>query len=302
MVGPIVVQPECAPPHPFPDADLNVSPLPYDLFRHILRCRLIMAPVFFSAWDYTLLGVAIRKLGPQYSVLRPRYYLILFLTIDVLSLVLQAIGGGKASSSAATGVPTQSATNIMVVGIVIQMVAMFVFVALALDFILRASARRPYAFQVRRLERKAQLAMEKNAEEGEGRPAPDHGGESQTTIVASSSSGVPKLATADAEKAADRARAARETGDRTAEELEEERKNLRSWWILMIAVVISSVMILLRGFFRSIELSEGWTSHLATTEGFTIGLDAAPMVIAVGIFNILNPAFLLPRPASWKSL
>lgn len=33
---------------------------------------LIMAPVYFSAFLYVILGVAIRRLGQQYSALTPR--------------------------------------------------------------------------------------------------------------------------------------------------------------------------------------------------------------------------------------
>jgi hypothetical protein len=35
--------------------------------------RLIMAPVFFSAYVYVMLGTAINRLGAQYSVVPPKF-------------------------------------------------------------------------------------------------------------------------------------------------------------------------------------------------------------------------------------
>ncbi|RXK39793.1 hypothetical protein M231_02986 [Tremella mesenterica] len=218
---------------------------------------LIIAPVFFSAFDYTLLGVAISRLGPQYSILRPTWYLAIFLVADTISLVIQAVGGGKASAAAAKGIPTASATDTMVAGIIIQMIAMAVFVGLAFDFIWRASLKKPYAFQERRLEK----------------------------IIAKSVS--------------DRGVGSVEKVGRDGR-IGQGEESLRNWWILMAGVAISSVMILLRGIYRSIELKQGWSGHLMTTEIFSICLDAIPMVIAVAVFNFINPVFLLPRRPVWK--
>nr|XP_019050050.1 hypothetical protein I302_00471 [Kwoniella bestiolae CBS 10118]OCF28980.1 hypothetical protein I302_00471 [Kwoniella bestiolae CBS 10118] len=215
---------------------------------------LIMAPVFFSAYDYVVLGMAINRLGPQYSLLQPKYYFATFITADIISLVLQAIGGGKASSSAAEGAPTQSATNIMVAGIIFQLVSMGVFIGLGIDFLLRATAEKPYAFRVRQIERnnakKAQKAMA--------------------------------------------------TGERKDSNEEYEHQHIRAWWILLIGVGISSLMILIRGIYRSIELTQGWTGHLMTTEMYQNILDALMMLIAVGIYNFIHPGYLLPRKKTWK--
>ncbi|KAE8541643.1 hypothetical protein D1P53_001812 [Cryptococcus gattii VGV] len=103
---------------------------------------LIIAPVFFSAWCYTILGMGINTLGQQYSFFRPKWYIIIFVTCDFISLVLQAIGGGWAAS---VDPPTpKTPTNIMVGGIVFQLISMIVFVGLAVDFMQRAMRRRAY--------------------------------------------------------------------------------------------------------------------------------------------------------------
>ncbi|OCF34088.1 hypothetical protein I317_05638 [Kwoniella heveanensis CBS 569] len=210
---------------------------------------LIMAPVFFSAFDYVILGLAIKRLGPQYSVLRPNWYFFTFITADLISLILQAVGGGQASSSAAEGAPTQSATNIMVAGIIFQLVAMATFMTLGADFIIRATMRRPYKFQERWTHNRLMKKQQKRRD-------------SEKTLTA--------------------------------------RAHLRAWWIMLIAVAISSTMILIRGVYRSVELVQGWTGHLMETEMYQNILDALMMLIAVGIYNFIHPGFLFPRKTSWK--
>ncbi|KAH0146319.1 RTA1-domain-containing protein, partial [Aureobasidium melanogenum] len=61
------------------------------------------------------------------------------------------------------------------------------------------------------------------------------------------------------------------------------------------AIVISTTMMNLRGFYRSIELCQGWTGPLITHQGYVIGLDAAPMLVAMGVLAVLNPSVLLRR-------
>lgn len=39
-------------------------------------------------------------LGPEYSRLSPRNYVIVFVVIDVLSLILQGVGGGMSGAAA----------------------------------------------------------------------------------------------------------------------------------------------------------------------------------------------------------
>ncbi|ADV23363.1 hypothetical protein I305_05590 [Cryptococcus gattii E566] len=94
------------------------------------------------SWCYTILGMGINTLGQQYSFFRPKWYIVIFVTCDFISLVLQAIGGGWAAS---VDPPTpKTPTNIMVGGIVFQLVSMLVFIGLAVDFMQRAMRRRAY--------------------------------------------------------------------------------------------------------------------------------------------------------------
>lgn len=102
---------------------------------------LIIAPTFFAAGLYVLLGVLIKQLGPQTSALSPSRYAIIFCTCDVISLVVQAVGGALAAK-ASVDVNGNSATgtHVMVAGIVFQLFTMSIFALLVVDFLRRASS------------------------------------------------------------------------------------------------------------------------------------------------------------------
>ena len=96
------------------------------------------APTFFTAGIYVILGCYIKVVGRESSILSPRMYLWIFCTCDVISLVVQAIGGGMtATQSNKINGNTDTGTHIMVAGIVFQLASITVFVACALDFIRR---------------------------------------------------------------------------------------------------------------------------------------------------------------------
>lgn len=66
-------------------------------------------------------------------------YLWIFCTCDVISLVVQAVGGGLASDASSTvGGDTKPGTDIMVAGILFQMAAIAVFTVLGVNFLIRA--------------------------------------------------------------------------------------------------------------------------------------------------------------------
>src|ERR1700760_2632067 len=102
-------------------------------------CTLIIAPTFFTAGIYIVLGRLINAFGRQSSPISARMYLYIFCTCDILSLVIQAIGGGQASVAASATPPKNSktGTHIMVAGIVFQMASITVFVAFFAEFLRR---------------------------------------------------------------------------------------------------------------------------------------------------------------------
>ncbi|KAI9723812.1 MAG: hypothetical protein M1828_004062 [Chrysothrix sp. TS-e1954] len=93
---------------------------------------LILAPCFFSAGLYYALNQLIKLWGRESSPLPPIWYLIIFMGADTTSIVIQAIGGAIASD-AADSTPqksTTTGTNIMIGGIIFQLVSMSLFAGL----------------------------------------------------------------------------------------------------------------------------------------------------------------------------
>ncbi|KAG8834960.1 hypothetical protein FRC17_006263 [Serendipita sp. 399] len=103
----------------------------------------IIAPSFMSAANFTILGFIIRKLGLQYSRLSPRLYLIVFITLDVASLTVQAIGGANASMAAQNNRDAEPGGKIMLYGIVTQMIALTAYVVLGTESIVRYYLDKP---------------------------------------------------------------------------------------------------------------------------------------------------------------
>ncbi|OWZ44968.1 hypothetical protein C356_03229 [Cryptococcus neoformans c45] len=216
---------------------------------------LIIAPVFFSAWDYTILGIAIQNLGRQYSMLAPKAYVALFVTCDIISLILQAVGGGWAASS---DFPVPKApTNIMVAGIIFQLVSMIIFSLLACDFMYRAWRKKPYQRKVRK------VVDEPIGETGSGATEGTEGSE--------------------------------------GEKFDEVERSavVRGWWWVMAGTAICSLMIIVRGVYRSVELVQGWNGYVISREVYQDCLDGIPMFIAVLSINVFHPGFFLPRRRKW---
>ncbi|KAJ5616176.1 hypothetical protein N7537_001290 [Penicillium hordei] len=112
---------------------------PYNSTAFLMQIStLIIAPTFFTAGIYVLLGRFIQLLGPESSFIKPSLYLWIFCTCDIISLVVQAVGGGLASGEAdKIGGDTATGTNIMVAGIVFQLFSITIFAVCAVDFIRR---------------------------------------------------------------------------------------------------------------------------------------------------------------------
>jgi len=167
----------------------------------------LVAPCFYSAGLYKILSELINQYGQDYSPLSARFYLIIFVTFDLISIAIQGTGGGLASSEGGKIPPQSTAlgTHIMLAGIIIQLVSMSIFVGLWLYFVW-AARREPYSR------------------------------------------------------------------------------------ILAATVTFSSACILIRNYYRAVELGQGWVGYLITHEVFFCVLDATLMVLAVLVFNIFYPA------------
>ncbi|KAL4896994.1 RTA1 like protein-domain-containing protein [Aspergillus ambiguus] len=195
------------------------SECPYNMTAFLMQIStLIIAPVFFTAGIYVLLGRFIQILGRESSIMSPNLYLWIFCTCDVISLVIQAIGGGLASvESDKVNGNTAPGTHIMVAGIVFQLFSISVFVLCAADHVRRVLRYRLW-----------------------------------------------------------------ETVD-------------GSFIPLFCAMIFSVLCIYVRSIYRTIELAEGWSGYLITTERYFIALDGAMMVAAVVVFNVIHPGFIMPK-------
>lgn len=101
----------------------------------------IFSPVFLTAAIYNILGKLISIMGEQYSRIAPKTYLKIFITIDVLCLLVQSGGGGIASGTSNSAL--HLGTDILLAGIVLQLIALLFYMALGVEFIVRVYRNKP---------------------------------------------------------------------------------------------------------------------------------------------------------------
>ena len=95
---------------------------------------LTIAPAFVTGAIYLCLGRIVCVHGPQYSRFKPGTYTAVFITCDVIALVLQALGGGMTSSADPGSSEQDTGVNIMIAGLAWQVVALGIFMILSIDF------------------------------------------------------------------------------------------------------------------------------------------------------------------------
>ncbi|KAL5329471.1 hypothetical protein ACEPPN_002985 [Leptodophora sp. 'Broadleaf-Isolate-01'] len=95
---------------------------------------LTIGPTFFTASIYLCLARIIVVYGEGNARFKPRTYAIFFIASDIISLVLQATGGAKASG-ADTYDTKQSGIHIMVAGLALQVISLVIFTTLCADLI-----------------------------------------------------------------------------------------------------------------------------------------------------------------------
>lgn len=98
---------------------------------------LTIAPALIMAGIYFLFAQLVVIYGRKYSVLKPLWYTYLFITIDVLSLAIQSVGGAISSINARNNKDPTNGTNIMIAGIATQVFGMSVFIIFWFDFLIR---------------------------------------------------------------------------------------------------------------------------------------------------------------------
>lgn len=85
---------------------------------------LTLGPAFLSASIYLCLARIVVVYGEGSSAFKPRFYTITFIICDIISLVLQAVGGALAASSAAD---EKLGEHIMLAGLSFQVFSLAIF-------------------------------------------------------------------------------------------------------------------------------------------------------------------------------
>ncbi|GAB7347344.1 hypothetical protein MBLNU459_g4283t1 [Dothideomycetes sp. NU459] len=102
---------------------------------------LTIAPAFLAAGLYLTLSRIVMTFGAENSRIKPLSYPRIFIPCDVISLLLQAAGGGIASAASHQNKNPNTGTYIMVAGLAFQVLTLFIFMGLSVDFGLRTLKR-----------------------------------------------------------------------------------------------------------------------------------------------------------------
>ncbi|KAJ6534141.1 RTA1 like protein-domain-containing protein [Mycena capillaripes] len=119
----------------------SISPLEDTPFLMQIS-TIIMAPTPLLAAIFTILGRIIHQLGTSYSVVTPKYYIMVFLPCDIIALIVQGVGGGMASSADDLAGSNLGA-RVMLGGIGFQLAVIVLFSALSVDVVRRYLHDKP---------------------------------------------------------------------------------------------------------------------------------------------------------------
>ncbi|KAH7070128.1 RTA1 like protein-domain-containing protein [Paraphoma chrysanthemicola] len=105
-------------------------------------CCLIISPAFVTAGVYLTLKHIVISFGEEQSRLRPAWYTRIFIAGDIFSLVLQGAGGGIASTADGGSKLQDVGTDMMIAGVVFQVVVLAIFGYFLAEYTIRTYRRR----------------------------------------------------------------------------------------------------------------------------------------------------------------
>ncbi|KAH6879917.1 RTA1 like protein-domain-containing protein [Coprinopsis sp. MPI-PUGE-AT-0042] len=112
----------------------------------------IIGPTPLLAANFIIFGRIIRALGASYSRVTSRWYTIIFCSCDIISLVVQAVGGAIASMGD-THEEAERGGQIMLGGIVFQLIMIVIYCIMATEYCVRYFNDRPVrAFSMKHTE------------------------------------------------------------------------------------------------------------------------------------------------------
>lgn len=65
--------------------------------------------------------------------------------------------------------------------------------------------------------------------------------------------------------------------------------------LLAASLALGTILIIIRGIYRTIELAQGWSGFLITHEPYFWGLDGLPMLLCLLVLLGTHPYFTLPK-------
>ncbi|KAK4145959.1 RTA1 like protein-domain-containing protein [Dichotomopilus funicola] len=113
---------------------LSKNPFSFNAFIIQIVC-ITTAPVFFCAAIYVLLVRTINHLDPSISRFPSKLFAWVFIPFDIVSLILQALGGALSATQASSG--NKSGVNISMGGLILQVITLGIFVILFADYVVR---------------------------------------------------------------------------------------------------------------------------------------------------------------------
>ncbi|TFK66390.1 RTA1-domain-containing protein [Pluteus cervinus] len=216
----------------------------------------ILAPTPLLAANFVILGRIISKLGPAYSRLTPRRYAMVFITFDVVALIVQAVGGGMAATAVGKHTSAARGGHIMLGGIAFQLLSIAAFAACAIEFFLRFIYDRP----LREVENSTPIQVESKPEKNSGR----------ASITTNSSAALgpnePKVSP--------------------------PRLSFKMS-VTAVALLVTTACLLIRAVYRTIELSDGFTGKIIRTQIWFNIFDGGMVVFAMYTMNFLHPYWFL---------
>ena len=101
-----------------------------------------LGPAFLTASIYLTLGRIVVIYGERFSRFLPRTYTVVFVSCDVLSLCIQAVGGAL-TASASDDHARQQGVNVLISGLTLQAFSLALFITLCAEFALRVRKADP---------------------------------------------------------------------------------------------------------------------------------------------------------------
>ncbi|KAK4149585.1 sphingoid long-chain base transporter rsb1 [Chaetomidium leptoderma] len=109
------------------------NPFNFSAFMLQIIC-ITTGPVYYCAAIYITLALSIKYLSPELSRFRPQLFYYIFIPCDIVSLVLQAAGGGLSTSSSGQ---SQIGVSLALAGMSFQVFTIVLFCAFFADYLIR---------------------------------------------------------------------------------------------------------------------------------------------------------------------